>query len=415
MHGLTTWVAYDVLLKGASILIYFKGKKMLKKLLLSFLILAVSVIASEKPLSKIALGSCSNQWIPMPAFKEVIKHKPELMIMMGDNVYSDYFPKEGVLQHQKEWEENPFKNDEGATKPAEPEDAQKMIAFFKKMYGLLAADEGFAMLKKQVPIIATWDDHDYGRNDVGADFRYKEQSREIFLEFWNEPKDSKRWKQKGGIYTSYMYGPKNKRIQVILLDTRFNKTPQYKIEKGAFEKRYEEYNQGDYLVNPGYDASLLGEEQWLWLENELTKEADIRLIISSIQVLAEFNGWEAWSLFPKERERLYELIEKTDAQGVILSSGDVHYGEIVQMERCNNYPIWELTTSGINQGWEKIPANNLRVGEYYSKPNFGTISVDWKRADPLITLSIFTETNELILTKSIPLSSINKHHKRLTH
>jgi len=385
---------------------------MVQKLLFGLFMLAATLMATERPLSKIALGSCSNQWIPMPAFEEIRKHKPELMVMMGDNVYSDYFPSEGELKHKEEWENNPFRNEEGATKPAEPDDVEQMRTFFHKMYGMLAADKGFTMLRKETPMIATWDDHDYGRNDVGADFRYKEQSRKIFLEFWGEPKGSERWSQKGGIYTSYMYGPKDKRVQVIVLDTRFNKTPQYKIERKAFEARYAKFNQGDYLVNPGYDAQLLGEEQWAWLKEELQKEADVRIIVSSIQILAEFNGWEAWSIFPKERERLYELLEKTDAQGVIITSGDVHYGEIVKMDRCNNYPLWELTTSGINQGWPKIPANNLRVGEYYDKPNFATITIDWERQDPMITMSIFTEENKAVLTQSIALSSINKKYKK---
>lgn len=385
------------------------------KFVLSFLLLCVSLFGAEKPLSKIALGSCSNQWMPMPAFKEIIKHKPELMIMMGDNIYSDYYPKEGNLKHQEAWESNPFKNEEGAKKVAEPEDAQEMIAFFNKIYGMLAEDEGFALLRKTTPIIATWDDHDYGRNDVLEDFRYKEQSRKIFLNFWGEPKGTPRWNQKEGIYTSYMYGPKTKRVQIIMLDTRFNRTPQYKMEEKAFKERYEKYNQGDYLVNPGYEANMLGEEQWAWLEEELKKEADVRLIVSSIQVLAEFNGWEAWSLFPKERERLYDLIKKTDAQGVVFSSGDVHYGEIVKLERCNDYPLWELTTSGINQGWPKIPANDVRVGDYYDKANFATLTIDWERKDPLITMNIFTETNEHVLTQSISLSSINRSYKDFAH
>ncbi|MCH9813065.1 MAG: alkaline phosphatase family protein [Epsilonproteobacteria bacterium] len=372
------------------------------------LILSTLSFASDKPLSTIGLGSCSNQWIPMPAFKEIIKHKPELMVMMGDNVYSDYFPKEGDLKHEKEWEENPFRNRDPFKEGAEPDDSKEMIAFFHKMYKMLSDDEGFKALRKTTPFIATWDDHDYGRNDVLADFRYKEQSRKIFLEFWGEPENTPRWTQKGGIYTSYMYGPKGKRIQVIMLDTRFNRTPQYKIEKKAFKDRYAKFNQGDYLVNPGYEANMLGDEQWSWLEDELKKDADLRIIVSSIQVLAEFNGWEAWSLFPTERERLYQLIDTTGAEGVILASGDVHYGEIVKKERCGKYPLWEITSSGINQGWPKIPANNVRVGDYYDKPNFGFIKVDWEVKDPKITFEIYSEDNKLVRSESVTLSSLKK-------
>ncbi|MFX9912103.1 hypothetical protein ABTP43_20035, partial [Acinetobacter baumannii] len=79
-------------------------------------------------------------------------------------------------------------------------------------------------LRAQVPVVATWDDHDYGEDDAGGEYPMKEQSRRIFLDFWGEPVDSLR-RERDGVYTSYTFGPEGRRVQLILLDLRYNRAP----------------------------------------------------------------------------------------------------------------------------------------------------------------------------------------------
>ena len=57
---------------------------------------------------------------------------------------------------------------------------------------------------------------------------------------------------------------------------------------------------------------MLGEAQWAWLAERLREPADLRLLVSSIQVLAEGHGWERWGNLPAERERLIRLIAETE-------------------------------------------------------------------------------------------------------
>ena len=61
---------------------------------------------------------------------------------------------------------------------------------------------------------------------------------------------------------------------------------------------------------------MLGDAQWAWLAERLREPAALRLIVSSIQVLAEGHGWERWSNLPKERQRLFDLIRDTGARSV---------------------------------------------------------------------------------------------------
>jgi hypothetical protein len=53
----------------------------------------------------------------------------------------------------------------------------------------LADKPEFQAFRSQVPMMATWDNHDYGTYAGGADFVLKEKSKTIFLDFFGEPAD----------------------------------------------------------------------------------------------------------------------------------------------------------------------------------------------------------------------------------
>ena len=76
-------------------------------------------------------------------------------------------------------------------------------------------------------------------------------------------------------------------------------------------------------------ADILGAEQWAWLEHELaTSTADINLIGSGIQVIANEHPFEKWDELPQARARFFDLIAKTKPRNLIILSGDRHLGEI---------------------------------------------------------------------------------------
>ena len=59
----------------------------------------------------------------------------------------------------------------------------------------------YSEFAKTTPIIGVWDDHDYGVNNGDRTFSKKDQVRDIFLDFINEPQDSDRRLEKNtGIY-----------------------------------------------------------------------------------------------------------------------------------------------------------------------------------------------------------------------
>jgi alkaline phosphatase D len=229
----------------------------------------------------------------------------------------------------------------------------------------------------------------------------KEETKKIFLDFFNEPANSER-RNKPGIYTSYYHVYGDKTLQIILLDTRTNRDDLIKFDplKG---------HQTDFFYTPDYiphfnsDSTLLGETQWNWLEKELTKKADIRLIASSTQFGIAYNGYEAWANFPHEMEKMAHIIRKTGAEGVLFISGDVHYAEISKRDFQELYPLYDVTSSGITSTWDFATPNKYRIEGPVMENHFGLITIDWNSEIPTIKIEIIDITGNQRIEYSIPL------------
>jgi alkaline phosphatase D len=268
-------------------------------------------------------------------------------------------------------------------------------------YQKLADLPGWQKLLRTCPVFATWDDHDYGGNDVGAEYPKKDESQQIFLDFFKEPKDSPR-RQRPGVYDARVYGPPGKRVQVILLDTRYFRS---KLKKRAGVPPGE----GPYEPDPDPKATFLGEAQWQWLEEQLRVPAEVRLLASSIQVVAEDHGFEKWANLPLERERLFKLIRDTKAAGVVLLSGDRHLAELSMMDGGVGYPVYDLTSSGLNQGyrrWRRCEVNRHRVATMNAGDNFGLVTIDWDREDPRVSLQIRDVEGDVTIQQKLSLSTL---------
>jgi alkaline phosphatase D len=124
---------------------------------------------------------------------------------------------------------------------------------------------------------------------------------------------------------------------------------------------------------------MLGEEQWRWLEAQLRQPAQVRVIVSGIQVVTDGHGWERWGNFPLERQRLYRLIASTGAQGVVFLSGDRHIGALYREAGGTPYPFFELTSSGVTHPWrDAAEAGPNRLGELFTELHYGTVEIDWE-------------------------------------
>jgi alkaline phosphatase D len=308
---------------------------------------------------KIAFGSCLDQDSPMPIWNAIKQKNPNLMLLIGDNVYGD------------------------SNSPGLPELKQ---AYLKQQKNINA-------LKLSFPIWAIWDDHDYGVNDGGAEFRYKDDAKTLFLDFFQAPKNDSR-RQRDGLYFAKKISINDRNIKLLFLDTRsFRGRLKPTDSRGAPGKER-------YVPAPNSQSSMLGVSQWAWLSKNLGEQVDLVILISSIQVIAEGHGFERWGLLPHEQQRLFELLSTSNAKKIIILSGDRHRAGIYKKEISDNKQLWELTSSSLNKPSSHAEEPGpYRLGATYQKENFGLIKVNGQTKK--ISLQIHNKTGQKVLVEEI--------------
>lgn len=343
-------------------------------------VLASAPLDENRTLTRIAFGSCNDQDNPQGMWNSVAAADPDLFLFIGDNVYGDL-----------------YRDDDGYGNPDLPK--------LRAAYQGLAASQPFTQLRNQTPILPVWDDHDYGLNDGGAAFIHREEAEAIFETVWDVPETDER-ARRPGIYQSWTVGEPGKRVQIIMLDTRFFKSEfMPSDDRGAPGKER-------YIPDTDTAKTMLGAAQWRWLAQELKKPADLRLVISSLQVIADGHGWEAWKMLPAERQRLYDTFNAAGAENIILLSGDRHAAGLYRKDLVLTYPLYEATSSSLNapvSAWREegdtyVEPGPNRMGGMYEEANFGLVDIDWEGES--VTLSIVNDAGEPVRAETIALSAL---------
>ena len=302
---------------------------------LFFYLISVNLHSTQEILA-LGFGSCLHQDRSMAILKTIEKKELDLFMFIGDNVYGDQ--KDGELD--------------------------KLIRTYKQQYNNL---ENFL---KNVNTEFIWDDHDFGLNDGGSDYRYKDRAKELFLETWKIPSQDLR-RLRDGLYFDKIIEKNGLKVHLIFLDNRTFKS-EWKLTD-EFNKEGKER----YVKDFDPDKTLLGKKQWQWLKDKLNEDSNIKIILSSLQILSLGHGWESWDKLPLERERLFNLIDESNISNLFIFSGDRHRGGFYSFKTDDNNDIYEFTSSSLNL---PIPFNTeekgpLRIGSTYRKANFGVVRI----------------------------------------
>ena len=274
-------------------------------------------------LERIALGSCNKHYEPQNHWEVIAGENPDIWLWLGDNIYADHFSYE-----------------------------ERKTAYDQ----LLAGDYG-TYIGGQIPVIGTWDDHDYAYDNAGAEYADKAQSKQLFLSFLGYGPYHPVFGREG-IYHAYSYNEQGRQVLFLNLDLR-------------------------YFMDTSKSV-LLGEAQWAWLENQLANaNADIIFISSSLNVLNTFTlgANEGWFRFKREKKRLFSLISPVSAP-VILLSGDRHTSDVAKKTLSNDKVLYEMMASGMTHNNFGSP-NKYRISNIVFRKNFGFIELDWD--DGLLT------------------------------
>jgi len=305
-------------------------------LILLFLILTACK-TTEKKDNKfvIAFGSCNNQVLENILWPEIEKNHPSVWIWGGDIIYSD---------------------------------TEDMV-FMEQNYKLQKNKQNYRNFIKNKDILGTCDDHDYGLNDGGLEYSKKVEVQQLLLDFLDVEKGDKRRSQEG-VYYAKTYTINDNKIKIILLDTRYFRTPL--TSDNESNKRYKASN--------SKDDNMLGAAQWKWLENELrNSKASFNIVVSSIQFLSAEHGYESWGNMTKEVKKFETLLKKTQAENVIILSGDRHISEISKKNIDGlSYPLVDFTSSGMTHSYSNFESepNKYRIIDVVSDKSFGLLKFD---------------------------------------
>ncbi|SEA10083.1 alkaline phosphatase D family protein [Psychroflexus halocasei] len=332
---------------------------MKKIIFLSLSLIFLSCKTTQKPSEdesfKIAFGSCNLQDKDQSYWEFIGSENPDIFIWGGDNIYAD---TKDMVEMERMYNQ------------------QKTNAYYQKF-----------IYQIDNKVYGTWDDHDYGLNDGGVNWEYKDESQQLLLDFL-DVKDLERRNRKG-VYSSETFKVKDHKIKVIILDTRYFRSD---LQKSSNQSKR-------YKASQDAELTLLGEKQWKWLDEELNESnADYHLIVSSIQVLSHQHGFETWGNFPTEVKKLENLLVKHQVKNPLILSGDRHISEFSQKEIDGlDVPLTDFTSSGLTHAYTSFSGeeNQYRVGKVVPKISYGLIEFDFEKNQLLLEIKSTKNNKQL--------------------
>jgi hypothetical protein len=303
---------------------------------------------------RFAICSCMDDYMHDPTiWQDVIERTPDMIFFIGDSVYADT----------------------GSTKEgATPAHLWKRFCESRTVLEVYYS-------KKLIPIIATWDDHDFGLDDSNRfNYAYVKESQQNFLQFFAQDESHCTLLQRGpGVSSSLRYGDQ----LFLFLDGR-----SFRDKKGSKE-RYAHW----------------GQEQETWMMDLISKTQGPSWLMTGTQMFPSFIFQESVSKdYPVQFQAVLGQI-KTMSSKVIFVSGDVHYSEITQIEPAVlGYPTYELTSSAMHSvgtpGAPGIIPNRRRINGEGSR-NYFLVESTVKGSGSSFNTSCFGSLGQPYFTRNL--------------
>lgn len=341
---------------------------------------------------RIAMGSCA--YINEPGtdrangrpyggdyriFESIYEKDPDLMLWLGDNAYYreyDFESRAGMIHR---WTHD------------------RQIPEIRPLFS-------------NAHHLATWDDHDYGPNDIGASFTLKDTAKEIFDLMWPNP--SSGLKEIPGIFTFFNWGD----VNIFMLDNRsYLSTAPGDPEAFGKEKSMLGKKQVDWLID-----HLIWAQSQMWTDSK-SYPARFNLICVGNQVLNNSGNSHGYRAFDKEWQYLIDRIVHEQIGGVVFLSGDVHFGEVNRLDYAGGgmpgvpgksgipgttHTMLEVTSSPLTAGsWAGHSENDARYdifdgeADRVGQRNFATLDFKGKSNDRYMEIRYWDSDGNLLNQK----------------
>jgi alkaline phosphatase D len=258
----------------------------------------------NKTAPKIAVISCVDDRyasVQEQRWKSVFDQKPDMLFMIGDNVYIDtsLMPttESDIWRRHQETRQN--------------------IALYK--------------IKTLIPVFATWDDHDYGKNNADSTFALKTFSKFAFHTFFPRT-DSKNIKQGPGVAMHFQLS----KHHFLFLDNRSFRSPKNSKPETHF-----------------------GIEQENWLFKLLSKNKGVFWLISGDQFFGGYHKFESYEGDHPDSFKSFINELALKKKPVVFISGDRHIAELMKIPKQKlGFTTYELTSSALHS---KVYPDSLKT------------------------------------------------------
>ncbi|MBI9060167.1 MAG: alkaline phosphatase D family protein [Labilibaculum sp.] len=258
----------------------------------------------EPGIFNFVFSACLRQkYMGYDIFTQIKSHNPNFVALLGDQMYADYDGNVNILES---YLSNDSLREALALKEEMILDDKTVLDAFRSKYSRVYYKEGFQNMASSIPLLAIWDDHDYGEDNSDKTYRYKDEAKiafkENFPQYPFEQNDE-------GIY----YKIKIADVDIFVLDTRW------------YRSRMDEED--------GKNKTMLGDKQLHWLFDGIkNSNSKFKIIISSVSMndyggdtSSDKDGIDNWKGYKFERNKILSLINDKNIKGVLVFSGDQHY------------------------------------------------------------------------------------------
>lgn len=314
--------------------------------------------SQESGLFRLVFGSCFHKiGLHNPnIINQVLKRKPHAMALIGDMAVDD---------------------------------RENQINLHRADYLLRDVSKPWRNLAANIPLYATWDDHDYLNNDLsgipeGVSEEDRDRLRAVWDQNWNNPGNNSE-----AIYFNTRIGP----VELIMLDTRSCRIVK---ERGKY-------------------GSYLGVEQQQWLLKTLKESSAPYKVISSGTMWSDYmsrakDSWGTWDTLA--RNEVFQLIEKEKISGVLLISGDRHGARSFKLPVTPDFSLYEFEAASLGgvpgpNAMAKDSRNQLFGYNGADIVAFGEFTFDMSVNEPTVTFRLIDQAGNVLEEHILPYEQLS--------
>lgn len=310
---------------------------------------------------RFSFGSCVMRqfpdfWTPIESFKQIAAKKPDLFLLIGDQIYGDLPIPLGIDSYPAEWR-----------------DAK--------------ADPNYQLLANQVPVYQQYDDHEVFDNwDAGETGIFPEAMRlfDIYGNSHNPDPVAPDTR-----YYTIQHGD----VAFFVLDTRRYRTPSVPARGQPAPA----------------NRTMLGSRQlqhlFSWMD-QVGNTAKWKFIVSTVPWTLNTEDDDSWFGYSVERKTILDGIVARNMSGTVLLSADSHWSAVFQVQKGIYEfvlsPLGAFSALGTSQGRTE-PELAFLAGTSY----FSMIDIDTTAPEAPLDLKIFAAKNPSnpLYSLNLPLSS----------